>query len=389
MPCSRRRSTRSWLLVVALGAPAAAQTLDRSGERVLFDFTEGTNGWRTVNDNVMGGRSRGGFSVEAGVLVFSGNTNTDGGGFSSIRTLERAWNLGSAEGLIVRVRTEGPARTFQLGVRTDAHLGRTNLNYRTPLLVPADGTWHEIAVPFAELRAQARGEWVDDAPALRRDQIQTLGFMVNDGQDGPFRLEVDWIKAYAADLSDPDVSGPDVSVPPFATPIAAREAFASAWGEPEGRPSRLAAWRLRASRSSLGAEGYLFQLARWEVADDERGRIADDVYDALLHYGGLPDGLAAVPLPTEDRARFAERFLVRPVRRAMERGDADDLPTRLAILSSAGDALPRYRLLAEAWSELPAPAAQRVRATLARHAATDEALSDPALDDFLRTLYAP
>ena len=91
----------------------------------------------------------------------------------------------------------------------------------------------------------------------------------------------------------------------------------------------------------------------------------------------------------ETRARFAERFLVRPVRRAMERGDADDLPTRLAILSSAGDALPRYRLLAEAWSELPAPAAQRVRATLARHAATDEALSDPALDDFLRTLYAP
>ena len=38
--------------------------------------------WRTVNDNVMGGRSRGGFDVDDGVLIFAGSTNTNGGGFS-------------------------------------------------------------------------------------------------------------------------------------------------------------------------------------------------------------------------------------------------------------------------------------------------------------------
>ena len=41
--------------------------------------------WQTVNDNVMGGRSRGGHTREGGTLVFAGSTNTRGGGFSSIR----------------------------------------------------------------------------------------------------------------------------------------------------------------------------------------------------------------------------------------------------------------------------------------------------------------
>ncbi|MEL7033379.1 MAG: CIA30 family protein [Pseudomonadota bacterium] len=38
--------------------------------------------WRTVNDGVMGGLSDGGSVLENGTLTFSGNTNTNGGGFS-------------------------------------------------------------------------------------------------------------------------------------------------------------------------------------------------------------------------------------------------------------------------------------------------------------------
>ena len=42
--------------------------------------------WRIVNDNVMGGRSRGDFEISEESLSFFGVTNTNGGGFSSIRS---------------------------------------------------------------------------------------------------------------------------------------------------------------------------------------------------------------------------------------------------------------------------------------------------------------
>ena len=42
--------------------------------------------WRIVNDNVMGGRSRGDFEISEESLSFFGATNTNGGGFSSIRS---------------------------------------------------------------------------------------------------------------------------------------------------------------------------------------------------------------------------------------------------------------------------------------------------------------
>ena len=56
---------------------------------LIFDFSEDDihEKWIVVNDNVMGGRSKGGFAFIKNKLVFSGSTNTNGGGFSSIRTI--------------------------------------------------------------------------------------------------------------------------------------------------------------------------------------------------------------------------------------------------------------------------------------------------------------
>ena len=63
--------------------------------QMIFDFTGDKlqEQWVTVNDNVMGGRSKGGFSLKKGKLIFSGATNTNGGGFSSIRTKQADLDL--------------------------------------------------------------------------------------------------------------------------------------------------------------------------------------------------------------------------------------------------------------------------------------------------------
>ncbi len=52
----------------------------------------------------MGGRSEGDLHPEGRSLVFSGRTNTDGGGFSSIRSEARRFDLGAFDGIRLRVR---------------------------------------------------------------------------------------------------------------------------------------------------------------------------------------------------------------------------------------------------------------------------------------------
>ena len=68
-----------------------------------FDTDSPDLGWYVQNDNVMGGKSEGGFNISSGQLIFSGNTNTDGGGFSSTRSKPLNLDLSAYDGIRVKV----------------------------------------------------------------------------------------------------------------------------------------------------------------------------------------------------------------------------------------------------------------------------------------------
>ena len=63
-------------------------------------------------------RSAGGFQIQSETLIFSGATNTDGGGFSSIRTDVQALDLSARLG--IRLRLRGDGRTYRLRLETAA-----------------------------------------------------------------------------------------------------------------------------------------------------------------------------------------------------------------------------------------------------------------------------
>ena len=161
-------------------------------DRVMgFDEADISDRWITVNDGVMGGRSSGGPAFSDGVMVFSGTINTNGGGFSSVRTRGHDWQLAGHEGLTLRVRGDG--RTYSLDIRTGVRMGRRTVAYRYSFETPNDGSWIDVEAPFAEFRPTVWGtdvtgrvEDLDPADAL------SVGLMQSDGADGPFRLEVDW-----------------------------------------------------------------------------------------------------------------------------------------------------------------------------------------------------
>jgi hypothetical protein len=70
------------------------------------------------------------------------------------------------------------------------------VNRRGPF--PTTGSWETVRVPFNSLEESAHGEPVSADP-LDRSAVTSFGIYIIDGNDGPFRLEVDWIRAYRAE----------------------------------------------------------------------------------------------------------------------------------------------------------------------------------------------
>jgi len=103
-----RKTTKSCFFAVlaSFATELAASDLNSESPKlhVVEDFEgkNATSDWMTVNDNVMGGCSKGGFSIKRGKLLFSGSANTNGGGFSSIRMKPNQLALAGKDGIIIR-----------------------------------------------------------------------------------------------------------------------------------------------------------------------------------------------------------------------------------------------------------------------------------------------
>ncbi|MEM9066504.1 MAG: CIA30 family protein [Planctomycetota bacterium] len=183
-------------LILAFLAHALGGEHQVTGERMITDF-EGPKvpiEWIIMNDNVMGGRSIGGPVFAGGVLTFSGSTNTNGGGFSSTRTIANDWDLSDFDAIRLRVRGDG--RTYLAEIRTGVTLRGRAVAYRASFKTSDSGAWEEIDVPFERFTPSVWGQdvsrWVEP---LDTSSVRTFGFMIYDGLDGAFKLEADWVKA--------------------------------------------------------------------------------------------------------------------------------------------------------------------------------------------------
>ncbi len=162
---------------------------------MLTDFTPDSPdlGWYVQNDNVMGGRSEGGFEQTSGELIFAGDTNTNGGGFSSIRTQPFELDLSNHDGIRLRVKADGRRYTWQL--QTDARWRGRRISYWADFETSA-GEWSTIDIPFEKFYPQFRGFELDE-PELDSGKITELGLYIYDKLDGPFELRLASIEAYS------------------------------------------------------------------------------------------------------------------------------------------------------------------------------------------------
>jgi len=176
--------------------PLDASDSHPKGELMLTDFTSASSdlGWYVVNDNVMGGRSEGDFEQAQGELRFTGRTNTNGGGFSSIRTKPLQLDLSNHAGIRLHIKGDGRRYTWRL--TTAARWRGRQVGYWADFET-RNGEWSTVDIPFSGFVPKDRGYQLD-GPALDPGQVTGMGLMIYDNQDGPFDLHLASVQAYLA-----------------------------------------------------------------------------------------------------------------------------------------------------------------------------------------------
>ena len=166
-------------------APELSMTLD-------FNTPESVAPWRAVNDGVMGGRSSGGPSFapdaeQGGALVFAGTINTNGGGFSSIRAPLTPGQFANADGIRLKVLSDG--RAYKLAFRTSQSWRGRSVSWQIPIEGGTPGQWSDVFAPFADAEASVYGRSVN-AGTFDPHDVREIGIIIADGVDGDFRLDV-------------------------------------------------------------------------------------------------------------------------------------------------------------------------------------------------------
>jgi NADH dehydrogenase [ubiquinone] 1 alpha subcomplex assembly factor 1 len=161
-------------------AQAATQT------RAVFAFDRPPfASWCSLDDGVMGGRSRSTLTVAPGTATFSGFVSFENnGGFCSVRSPDFAAGWAGYQGVALLARGDGKTYTFCLHTRALM----PGMSYRCRFTPPA-GEWADLHLPFDDFVLMRFGFRVGVEP-VNPDHVRGVSLMIADKQDGPFALDL-------------------------------------------------------------------------------------------------------------------------------------------------------------------------------------------------------
>lgn len=168
---------------------------------ILADFSslDAAKEWFSINDNVMGGLSRGRMTISPlGFGVFSGHISlANGGGFAAVRTNLESTDLSEFTGIYIEIH--GDAKRVKLNLKddleSDSCVYQASFNVTEQLEHRAYGTWQKILLPFERFVARRRGIGLHGYQ-IDLSHIKGVGLVVGNGQSGDFCLNVRTIGAY-------------------------------------------------------------------------------------------------------------------------------------------------------------------------------------------------
>jgi uncharacterized surface protein with fasciclin (FAS1) repeats len=191
----------SALFVAAMIAHSSLSAAERTV--VSFESDEVLKAWTSVNDGVMGGISKGGFTrSEQGTLLFRGELSLENnGGFASIRMKQTELDLSGTNTLVIKAKGDG--RTYWIDLRAKDQMSASS--YRAYLPTTA-GEWKEVRVPLTDFKLQAFGRDLPIKP-LDPATVASIGFTLADKKAGAFQLEIASVKATAEETPVVETAG--------------------------------------------------------------------------------------------------------------------------------------------------------------------------------------
>ena len=165
--------------------------LSSNQNHLITDFTENKVAWQTVNDGVMGGKSHSEIRSENGIAFFSGQVSLENnGGFASVRGMVNESLPKNLNFIVIRVKGDG--QKYDLRVRKNNEFDGMSYksNFRSQ-----KGVWEEISIPLSEFVGTFRGQVYPEKKGVISEEINQVTFLIGDKQVGPFKIEIDWIRA--------------------------------------------------------------------------------------------------------------------------------------------------------------------------------------------------
>lgn len=155
--------------------------------KIDFGTNEIQEGWRIVNDGVMGGLSRGRINYEESSMKFYGTLSLENnGGFS--------WAQYGLQNTL-----DGDGNYFKLRIKTDEHsyfftarvANDRGCHYESEPIC-TNGEWQEMTIATASMFKTWRGRTFDEVLDMSTDLLE-IGLILKDKKEGPFSAEVDWV----------------------------------------------------------------------------------------------------------------------------------------------------------------------------------------------------
>ena len=173
-------------------------SMRKENELVVFDFdkTGDREQWRPINDTVMGGISESRLQLtKDGKALFTGNVSLKNyGGFASLQSKPSNYDFSGYNGILIRVKGDG--KRYKLSIKNNTFLDspRYQAAFHTER-----GAWSTIRIPFHTMVPTFRGTVLTNESTVDITKVKSFSLLISDKQEGPFRLEIDWIKAYKSD----------------------------------------------------------------------------------------------------------------------------------------------------------------------------------------------
>ncbi|GAA5811140.1 hypothetical protein MFLAVUS_004569 [Mucor flavus] len=142
-------------------------------------------------------------------LELPANREIKQSGYAAMRTKPKdqtmfgtpCWDTSLFRYLALHVK--GDKRKYFVNIQTDGVVKTDLFQHRLFLRTP--GQWETVMIPFKDFILTNNGMIQEDQIEMFRQKVKTVGISLMDRQEGPFEIQVEWIKSMNTEFTEGDM----------------------------------------------------------------------------------------------------------------------------------------------------------------------------------------